>query len=358
MQLSAQTRIEHETIRAVMERLRFEHRDHEVATGLADRWRFETHYGALTADLGARDTTIRVEAEDETRLCYMKMAVAHHIAESFGGTSGLVWSGDGIDAGTPPFFRELQVVSSTRLGPHMRRLRLAGRDLARFAHGGFHVRILLPPPGRAPCWPVVGGDGLIVWPSGEDALTVRVYTIRAIDAAAGWLDIDFVLHPGLDTPAARFAETAMPGDSIGMIGPGGAEIPEEAKNLLILGDDAALPAIGRILDELAPGIRARVLVEVDGAADRLPLADRDNVDLIWLHRDGRAPGTAGLLAAAMRDLDPAALGPDLYLWAGCEFSDFRAIRGIARKEWKMTKDRHLVVAYWRRGAAGGDGSDD
>lgn len=357
MHLSAETLIEYDGIRAVMDKLREEHSEYEVATGADDRWRFETHYGALTAAVGERSTTIRVYAEDETRLCYMKMAVAGHIAESFGTTRGLVWHGDGVDAGTPPFFREIAVVSSTRISAHMQRLRFTGDNLARFARNGLHVRLLLPPAGSAPRWPVMGSDGLIVWPSGEDALTVRVYTIRAIDPQAGWLDVDFVLHPGLDTPAARFAETARPGDVIGMIGPGGDHVPE-AKNLLILGDDAALPAVARILDELAPDARADVFLEVEGPADIQPLPTRDGIRITWLYREGRAPGTAGLLSQVLRGIDPGSLAPDLYLWAGCEFADFREIRKFVRKEWKLPKDRHLVVSYWRRGIAGGDGSDE
>src|SRR5690606_36373167 len=149
--------------------------------------------------------------------------------------------------GTPAFFREITVVSSSRIAPHLHRVRFAGVDLERFAHGGLHIRLLLPPEGRSPVWPSLGADGLLAWPSGEDALTVRVYTIRAIDAVAGWIDVDFVLHPGSDSPAALFAQNAVAGDVIGMIGPGGGHIPE-AENLLLLGDDTALPAIARILE--------------------------------------------------------------------------------------------------------------
>jgi NADPH-dependent ferric siderophore reductase len=180
---------------------------------------------------------------------------------------------------------------------------------------------------------------------------VRVYTIRAIDVTAGWVDVDFVLHPGGDTPAATFAENAKAGDVIGMIGPGGGGVPE-AENLLLLGDDTALPAIGRILDDLAPATRADVFLEVDGPADAIPLAGGDNVRVTWLYRDGRDAGTAGLLSETLRKMNPATLPQDVYVWAGCEFSDFKEIRKILRKEWGLKKDWHLVVAYWRRGISG------
>ncbi|MET3592163.1 MULTISPECIES: siderophore-interacting protein [Mesorhizobium] len=354
--LSAQADIRNNAIRAVMDSLRAEHRDCEIDTGIAGQWEFHMHYGSLNATLDDGGVRIRVAAQDETCLSYMKMIVAGHIAGQLGTTGGLRWQGDGSDAGTPVFFREITVQSSTRLSPHMQRVRFSGHDLGRFAHGGLHVRLLLPPAGRQPVWPSMGADGMIVWPSGEDALTVRVYTIRALDVADGWLDIDFVLHPGTETPAAAFAQGARAGDVIGMIGPGGGGVPE-AQNLLLVGDDTALPAIGRILEELPPAACAEALIEVDGPEDRIALTQGDNIAVRWLYRHGREAGRAGLLPAALGERDHAA--DDLYVWAGCEFADFREIRRIVRKKWGLPRDRHLVTAYWRRGAhgEGGDGEE-
>ncbi|UVK40887.1 siderophore-interacting protein [Mesorhizobium sp. AR10] len=357
-QLSAQTRISDDAIRLVMDKLRAEHGEFEIDSGVADQWEFRTHYGSLRATLDDESVLIRVAAEDETCLSYMKMAVAGHFSEHLGTTKGIRWEGDGSDAGTPVFFREITVMSATRISPHMQRVRFAGKDLGRFARGGLHVRLLLPPLGRRPAWPSMGADGLLVWPSGDDALVVRVYTIRALDAASGWLDVDFVLHPGRDTPAAAFAENALAGDVIGMIGPGGGGVPD-ADNLLLVGDDTALPAIGRILEHLSPSTRAEAFIEVDGPEDRVPLATGKNIDVTWLYRQGREAGTAGLLPAILKERNRMALPDNLYVWAGCEFGDFREIRKIVRKEWGVARDRHLVTAYWRRGAQGEDeGSEE
>ncbi|TGQ33215.1 MULTISPECIES: siderophore-interacting protein [unclassified Mesorhizobium] len=353
-QLSAQTRIRDAAIKSVMDRLRAEHCEFEIDTGVADQWEFRTHYGSLSARFDDESVLIQVAAEDETCLAYMKMAVAGHFSEHFGTTKGIRWQGDGSDAGTPVFFREITVMSSMRISPHMQRVRFAGNDLGRFGRGGLHVRLLLPPHGRQPVWPTTGADGLLAWSSGEDALVVRVYTIRALDAASGWLDVDFVLHPGRETPAAAFAEKAFPGEVIGMIGPGGGGVPE-AENLLLLGDETALPAIGRILEHLSPSTRAEALIEVDGPEDRVSLATGKNIDITWLYRHGREAGTAGLLPTVLRQRNRMALPG--YVWAGCEFGDFREIRKIVRKEWGLPRDRHLVTAYWRRGAQGEDGAD-
>jgi NADPH-dependent ferric siderophore reductase len=350
-QLSAEARVENDAIMSVMEKLRDEHAEFQVDTGVEGQLEFRTHYGSVRAILGERQVLIRVFAEDETCLSYMKMTVAGHLAEHLGTTNGMRWQGDGSDAGLPAFFREITVASSERITPHMQRVRFAATDIGRFARGGLHVRLLLPPRGRSPVWPTLGVDGLMVWPSGEDALVVRVYTIRAIDVARSFFDIDFVLHEGDETPAATFAQTARPGDVIGMIGPGGGGVPE-AKSLLLVGDDTALPAIARILEQLPPSSSAEVLLEIDGPADAVPPAEHRNVRVTWLYREGRAPGTAGLLPAALRKIDPATLPDGFHVWAGCEFADFREIRGLVRKQWGLKRDRHLVVAYWRRGVAG------
>ncbi|OWK19132.1 hypothetical protein AJ88_48920 [Mesorhizobium amorphae CCBAU 01583] len=118
-QLSAQTRIVDGAIRPVMDRLRAEHGETEIDTGIADQWEFRMHYGSLNATLDDGSVLIRVAAEDETCLSYMKMTVAGHFSEHLGTTNGIRWQGDGSDAGTPVFFREIRVVSATRISPHM-----------------------------------------------------------------------------------------------------------------------------------------------------------------------------------------------------------------------------------------------
>jgi len=82
--------------------------------------------------------------------------------------------------------------------------------------------------------------------------------------------------------------------------------------------------------------------------------------LIYLsrYRDGREAGTAGLLLAALREHGGKAAAESLYVWASCEFADFREIRKIVRKEWASPRDRHFITAYWRRGAQGDDEGGD
>lgn len=355
--LKAETILEHDGIVAAMARMQADHTDYEVEPDEPGGWTMRSVYGSVSAVVAGKSARIRVAAPDETCLSYMKMSVAEHMEEYLGEAPQLRWSGDGIERGIPVFFREVTVLSSARVAPFMQRVRFSCPNLQRFTHGGFHMRLLLPPAGRKPVWPTIAPNGAMAWPGGQDAHTVRVYTIREIDATAGWFEVDFVLHDGDDTPAATFAEQARPGDVIGMIGPGGGGVPESA-NLLLLGDDTAVPAISRIVAEMPSGTKARVIVEVDGPADAEALALPAGAEVTWLYREGAEPGTTRLLPEALDALDPATLPADLFVWAGCEFSAFREIRATLRKKWGLKKERHLAVAYWRRGVGGETPSDE
>lgn len=326
-----------------------EHGDVTIADGTA---RIVVSFGE--ARLSVVDGALHAIAEsgDETGLAYVKMGVTSHVLEFAGQPAPTVrWQGDGVGGVQPPFFRVMRVVSSRRVTPHMQRLTLSGQDIGRFAVGGLHIRLVFPPSGREPVWPIMGEDGMPEWPQGEDRLVLRVYTIRSIDVAAGTVEVDMVLHPGADTPGASFAEHARPGDLVGMTGPGGGFLPA-ARRMLLLGDETALPAMARILENAAPDASATVFIEVDGPAEEQPITASCNADIRYLHRDGAPAGTTRLLQDALESATAAGVADDLYIWAGCEFDAFKAIRRSVRKDLKVAKDRHLVAAYWRRGAAG------
>jgi NADPH-dependent ferric siderophore reductase len=356
--LSSEAVIDHHAAVTMLEKMHHDHSTPRSGRASPGTWDFRLHYGSVSARRQGSRVHIRVFADDDTNLSYVKMEVAARANEMLGSTGGISWSGQDDLPALPVFFRQITVVSSQRISPHMQRIRFRSDNLARYASGGIHIRLLIPPSEREAVWPSIGPDGLVVWPDGEDALTVRIYTIRSIDLEAGTLDVDFVLHPGLDTPAASFAQAASPGQVLGMLGPGGGSVPD-CSNLLLLGDDTAIPAISRIIENLPATTTANVFLEVDTEADILPIA-APNVSVKWCFRNGRLAGTAGLLSEVLKDFDGAALPDDLFVWAGCEFSDFREIRRIVRKDWCLPKDRQLIVAYWRRGLNGGDrtSSDD
>ncbi|MFG1463350.1 SIP domain-containing protein [Xanthobacter sp. DSM 24535] len=67
------------------------------------------------------------------------------------------------------------------------------------------------------------------------------------------------------------------------------------------------------------------------------------------------------LYAAVRALDWSTHHRDLFVWVGCEFHDFRALRRFLRDEVKLPASQVVAFSHWRRGmseediiAIGGD----
>lgn len=316
-------------------------------------WRVTHELGQIALKEREAGIEIALDAGDRTSLAYLQLGITHRFSE-LGDGLALDWRSDNRPGMLLPYFREMRVVEATSITPHMRRVRLAGDDLDRFSRTGLHIRLLFPPKGvTKPAWPQIGKNGEAVWPDGDDRPLARVYTIRSIDVDRGLVDVDMVLHEGDAYPGAGWAARARAGDIVGMVGPGGSDAPV-ARKLVLLGDETALPAIGRILEGAASGTQAIVRVEIADEAEKQVLTSRADLDLEWLSRNGRDAGTTGLLPDALKALSLRGDDLDLFVWAGCEFSAFKAIRGHLRKEIGLPTKQHLVVSYWRRGVAEAD----
>ncbi|KAA2214668.1 siderophore-interacting protein [Teichococcus oryzae] len=303
---------------------------------------------------------LRIEAESLDLLSDAKASVAGHL-EAFAPDEalGIVWAGAGaVQPGSRPHnFRAVRVLRSCDITPRMRRITLRAPDLHRFESRMMHVKILIPGEGSGH-----GPDGEPLWPrqspSGQAifdgcALTRRTYTIRRIDAAAGELDIDFVLH-GDASPGSRFALRARPGDWLGLTGPGGGDIPVRGWTMMA-GDETALPAIARALEGMAPDARGVAMIEVADAAERQDLAHPPGVSLRWLFRDGAPCGAMLLQAALGQDLPEH---DDIAIWAACEAETARSLRTHWGGQDRLRKGRFRAAAYWRRGVAEGSAEDD
>lgn len=245
-------------------------------------------------------------------------------------------------------FRKLEVRKVQRLTPHLIRVTLGGDALAGFASPGFddHAKIFFPDPRTgALALPTAGPDGP-VWPEGPRP-TMRDYTPRRHDAAAGTLEIDFALHDA--GPATQWAEKARPGDLLGVGGPRGSFIiPTGFDWHLLIGDDTALPAIARRLAELPPGARVRVLAEIDDEADEIDFETRALLELQWVHRHGAEPGTGTALLDALKALKlPEG---DFHAWIACESIAAKALRAHLVGERGAHPKWVKASGYWRRGA--------
>ncbi|MFG1359081.1 siderophore-interacting protein [Xanthobacter pseudotagetidis] len=292
-------------------------------------------------------------------LSFAKMAAADAL-QRLAGEEGpaFAWSGAGAAGGPLPFFRELVVARAFQVSPGMRRIVLAG-DAAHYDTASLHVRVLIPPPGRAPVWPHADAMGRMVWPQGADALVPRVYTVRQVDLARGEIAIDVALHGDPDAPAgpgATWARTAAPGARVGLLGPGGAPFVPGAFNLLA-GDATALPAIARILERLPADARALALIEVDDGREEQPLVSPATLDVRWLHRAGAPAGTTSMIEAAVRDVVLPVERATVRVFAGCEQGAAWRLRAHLIDGRGLDKRQVSVAAYWRRGHEGVDIGD-
>jgi NADPH-dependent ferric siderophore reductase len=117
----------------------------------------------------------------------------------------------------------------------------------------------------------------------------RSYTVRDWDPERRLLTLDFVVH-GDRGLAGPWAANARPGDTLVLAGPGGAYTPStEADWHLLVGDDAALPAIAVSLARIPAGVPAFAVIEVDGPEHRQPLESPGDLEVVWLDRSA-GPG--------------------------------------------------------------------
>ncbi|MFE5396241.1 siderophore-interacting protein [Streptomyces sp. NPDC056568] len=257
----------------------------------------------------------------------------------------------------PIVMRRVKVAGVVDVTPNMRRITLTGDELTEgvmgeghhrpaFRSEGFddHVKLVVPPAEGE--LPRVGTqeENRFAW-NPEVLGNTRDYTVRSWDPEANTFAIDVVRHDhGL---AASWAFGVRPGDEIHLAGPKScALVNTDADWHLLAGDETALPAIARWLEEAPEGTRGHVVIEVPTAEDRQGIATRADVRVEWLVRDGAPAGTGTRLFDAVRGVDL----PEgrVYAWVAGEAMTIAPIRRYLRHERGLPKEDVEVVGYWRR----------
>ncbi len=250
----------------------------------------------------------------------------------------------------PLKLRLAQVVRVEPVSPRMRRVVLGGEALDGFtsAAADDHVKLFFPTPGQSqPVLPALGPDGP-VFPDGAPRPVSRDYTPRRFDAEARTLTIEFVLHG--DGPATRWAAQAEPGLWLGIGGPRGSFlVPDDFDTYLLIGDEAALPAIARRLEEMQPGVHVLALIEVADQAEERYLPTAANATVTWLHRNGAPAGMTALLPRALEAL--ALPKGDTHAWIAGEIETVRLLRQHLLEVRGVPRAHIRAAGYWRIGAA-------
>jgi NADPH-dependent ferric siderophore reductase len=321
---------------------------------------------------------------------------------------------------------EVHVDAVERLSPAFVRVTFGGaglRDLSTCDGFDTRFKVVFPgPTGRLPQHSEVPEEWQAAWLAmpAEERSPMRTYTIREIRSAGDTVQLvaDFVVHDtqtldGADLdgathdsgqlgPACRWALAAAPGDVVHIVGPhrlspiyGGTEFePGELRDLLVIGDETALPAVARILADVDPGFTGHVFVEVPSSDDIVDLPRHDLIDVTWLVR-GSAPqgrrlvsAVRGHLGLPQADLDeplpelrsdldvevwetpryssagedltvapattrtvPAPDLADTYAWIAGESWLVKALRRALVSELGVERSRVAFMGYWREGVA-------
>ncbi|MFJ6050469.1 SIP domain-containing protein [Streptomyces sp. NPDC092307] len=255
----------------------------------------------------------------------------------------------------PIVLRELTVLRVSDVTPGMRRVTLGGPQLHAFEHAGLslpalrtegfddHVKFFFAEEGREPVLPRQNVSSLD-WPSDGRPIS-KDYTPVRFDPVAGEIDFDFVRHDG--GIASAWAQQAAPGQVTWIAGPKMSHgHPEGADWLLVIGDETALPAIARWLDEMPGGTRARVFVEVGEDSHRQELPTRAEAEVTWLVRGGVPAGRSDLLERAVREMDW--LPGTVFVWAAGEAVTLKGIRRHLSVDRGVPREQTHITGYWRR----------
>ena len=230
-----------------------------------------------------------------------------------------------------PRRRKLTVEAVERLSPGMLRLVFRSPDLADFPSQSpdDHVKVILP-----------GAD---------DAMIMRDYTPRAFDRASGQLTIDFAIHDA--GPVTAWALAAKVGDELMVGGPRGSTIlPDDLDWLCLIGDETALPAIGRRIEEAREGLSITSLTIVQSQADIQSFRTLAIWSPHWIARDDTHLADNDALIARLGEVLPKA-GRG-FVWVAAEAKVARALRTHLVERLGMDPRQIKASGYWVSGAEG------
>lgn len=261
---------------------------------------------------------------------------------------------------------QVRLTARQRLSPSFVRLTLSGADLRHCSPTLLDQRVKL----------LVGDvssfddDWYATWTAmpSERRPAMRTYTLSAVRPQADEVDIDVVLH-AQEGPVGTFAADAAVGEACLLVAPdvrreghdevGLAWRPNGAREVLVVADETALPAVVNIVGALAPDVVGRVVVEVPRAGDIRELPAPAGVAVTWCVKEhgGRAADAVDFERAEAPDaadddlLWEEASGDSWYGWVAGEAGMVRQVRAAAKAS-GVAAGSIAFMGYWKAGVAG------
>ncbi len=285
----------------------------------------------------------------------------------------------------------VRVIGLKRLSPSFLRLTFGGEALRDFANNGFDQRIkmIFPAPESGYKYLEEGErwySALRQLPK-EHRPTVRTYTVREVRPEVAELDVDMVIHqadPDHTGPALEWALNVQLDDELVVLGPnaqyagkhGGIDFQAPlGSEILIGGDETALPAISAICDRLPSETTGRVIVEVPDSLDVCDLNTPAGVEVTWLPRNGHPRGSTfvGSFCSAADKLNISSVHDSVddididrellwelpesestnpgYIWLAAEAGVVKSVRKVLRSERGLDRNALALMGYWKEGRA-------
>lgn len=246
------------------------------------------------------------------------------------------------------------VSAARQVSPHFVRVTLAGEQLRHLRQLGFDqwFRLAVPTDEHTRFDKLPDTYNLanyLKFMATEKATrpTIRNYTVRAHRPELGELDVDFVVH-GSEGVAGPWAASLPVGAQVGLIDQGCGFTDPDATQVLLVGDESALPAVLGILRDLPRSAQGTALIEVPDALDEQPVVAPEGVRVQWLVRDQRArPGQLAL--ARVKAI--TALDPGTVCFAAGEAGLATGARRHLVSQLGVPKAQVTFCGYWKQGVA-------
>ncbi|GAA2180595.1 siderophore-interacting protein [Leucobacter tardus] len=243
----------------------------------------------------------------------------------------------------------LEVIERVQLTPHLVRIIAGGPGISAIEDTGrtdAYSKMLFPHP-ETSLAPPYDLEALRAELPIERMPSIRTYTVRRFDLDNDRIWIDFVTH-GDAGVAGPWADRAQPGDPVVLMGIGGLYAPDPNADWHLLGgDDSALPAIASALEAMPRDAQGVALIEVGDERDHLELDAPDGIEVRWLHRGEREPGTTTLLVDAVRETPWRAGTVQVFVHG--ERGAMKALRPYFTDERELDRSQLSLSAYWAHG---------
>lgn len=271
-----------------------------------------------------------------------------------------------------PFF--VRLLTRRTISPGFVRITLGGDDLE---HCGAtlldqRVKLVLGDPGPLAELMGAGDDWYARWQAlpNETRPALRTYTLAAVRPERRDVDIDVAVHTRHDGPAPglAYALEAPLGCPAVLVAPdarveghdtvGVAWQPGTATDVLLVGDETALPAVLNIVTTLPESAAGRVVLEVEDIDDVRPVVTPPGVTVDWRvrSRGEQATGVFGRVEGDPGEDEPllwqeADGDHGTYGWVAGEAGWVRRLRGEAKAA-GVPSGQVSFMGYWGRGVAG------